>query len=419
MDVRLPNKNERGIALVISMLILLVMTLLGLVLMAGASLNRGLAGNDQRMRQSLNIAEAGVGEAEARIGNQETLMDPADPNDACLVFNTIAGSVPVVGADTIALATGQPVGSYLNYTTATRTPDVLLIGWKKNAAGTQVMRYDAARNPAVQTLSGTPIYTITATGRVGQARRTIVTEVMQRPYIVNAMGAFTANIPIEDLGNAVVCGYDHLASTPINDGIKGRDNPAPIPPNDPKYCHDNESGIAANDRPGVWCGDAIAPGGGSQNFGNPPLLGGQGKNNFYTGPWDALGMSQADWWAFVGAPRDPSTVSDWNGILHLDNNTVTQDGSCQVGPSGVDGEGLLYIDGDLHLNSNFTYKGFIYVEGDIDVNGNAWILGGIVARGKTKIKINGAMTVLYSGDAITQQLTKYGSQFVTLSWREQ
>jgi Tfp pilus assembly protein PilX len=419
MNVHLPERNERGIALVISMLILLVMSLLGLVLMAGASLNRSLAGNDQRMRQSLNIAEAGIGEAEARIGNQETLMDPLDPNDACLVFNTVAGTVPVVGADTIALATGQPVGSYLNYTTPTRTSDVLLIGWKKNAAGTAVMRFDASKNPAIQTLSGTPIYTITATGRVGQARRTIVTEVIQKPYIVNAMGAFTANIPIEDMGNAVVCGYDHVSSTPIDDGNKGRDNPAPIAPNDPDYCHDNESGIVASNRPGVWCGAPITATGSSKIFGSPDTLGNQGKNNFYTGPWDALGMSQADFWSFVGAPRDPSTVSDWNGILHLDNNSVTQDGSCQVGPSGVDGEGLLYVDGDLHLNSHFSYKGLIYVEGDIDCNGNAWVLGGIVCKGKTKIKINGGMTVLYSADTIMQQLTKYGSQFVTLSWREQ
>jgi hypothetical protein len=90
-----------------------------------------------------------------------------------------------------------------------------------------------------------------------------------------------------------------------------------------------------------------------------------------------------------------------------------------VGPNGVDGEGLLYIDGDLNLNSNFSYKGLIYVEGDISVNGNAWVLGGIVCRGRTKIKINGNFTVLYSGDAITQMLQKYGSQFVTLNWREQ
>src|SRR6185503_16763336 len=106
MKAYLPERNERGIALVISMLILLVMSLLGLVLMAGASLNRGLAGNDQRMRQALNIAEAGVGEGQARIANQDVAMNSVDPLAACQVFNTIAGSVPVTGADTTALATG-------------------------------------------------------------------------------------------------------------------------------------------------------------------------------------------------------------------------------------------------------------------------------------------------------------------------
>src|SRR5947208_13743929 len=110
------QSNERGFALVVSMLILLVMTLLGLVLMSGAVLNRSLAGNDQRMRQSLNIAEAGVGEAMSRIAHQETAMDPATPTDVCQVFNTVAGSVPVLGADSTALATGQAVGTYLNYT---------------------------------------------------------------------------------------------------------------------------------------------------------------------------------------------------------------------------------------------------------------------------------------------------------------
>src|SRR6516164_9796390 len=160
MNARPVERSERGIALVISMLILLVMSLLGLVLMAGASLNRSLVGNDQRMRQALNIAEAGVGEAQARISNQEVVMDPADPNAACQVFNTVAGSVPVTGADTTALPTGQPAGAYLNYSTAVLSPDVLTIGWKKNAAGNAVMKYDGSKNLAIQTVSGSPIYTI-------------------------------------------------------------------------------------------------------------------------------------------------------------------------------------------------------------------------------------------------------------------
>jgi hypothetical protein len=133
-------------------------------------------------------------------------MNATDPLAACQVFNTIAGSVPVPGADTIGLATGQPLGSYLNYTTAERGPDVLTIGWKKNTAGTAVMKYDGTRNPAIQTISGIPVYTITATGRVGQARRTIVAEVIQKPYVVLAKGAFTASQDIDNLGNAVICG---------------------------------------------------------------------------------------------------------------------------------------------------------------------------------------------------------------------
>jgi len=368
------------------------------------------------MRQSLNLAEAGVGEAEARIIKQETLMDPTDPNGVCQIFNTPAGSVPVLGADSTALATGQPVGSYLSYSTPTKGPDVLTIAWKKNPNGTMVMRYDGAQNPAMNVATGSPVYTITATGRVGTTRRTVIADVIQKPYQVLAKGAITAAIPITDLGNAVICGYNHSANTPYDDGLKGRDNPAPIPPNDPKYCHDNELGWG--DQAGVWCTTSVTPGGNASTFGTPNIQQNQGAAAFYTGPWDCFAMSQSEFWGFVGAPHDPSSITNWNGLYYVDNNGVTMDQSCSLSPSGIDGEGFLYVDGDVHLNSNFHYKGFIYVEGDFDINGNAWVLGGIVVRGKTNIKSNGGMTVLYSSDAITQMLTKYGGQFVTLAWRE-
>jgi len=138
------HRDERGVALVIAMLILLVMTLLGLVLMAGASLNRSLAGNDQRMRETLNLAEAGVGEALSRIRSQEAGMVPGDADDVCQVFNTMPGSVPVLGADTTALATAQPAGQFLDYSTPGRGPDVLSISWKRDPTGTKVMRYDGS-----------------------------------------------------------------------------------------------------------------------------------------------------------------------------------------------------------------------------------------------------------------------------------
>jgi hypothetical protein len=42
-----------------------------------------------------------------------------------------------------------------------------------------------------------------------------------------------------------------------------------------------------------------------------------------------------------------------------------------------------------------------------------------VVRGKNRIKIaNGSCVVLYSRDAVQQNVAKYGGQFTTLSWNE-
>ena len=404
--------NERGFALVVSMLILLVMTLLGLVLMSSVVLNRSLAGNDQRMRQSLNISEAGVGEAMARIRNQETLMDPAVPANVCQVFNTVVGSVPALGADSVGLATGQTAGSYLNYTTATRGPDVLTIAWKKDPTGTKVMRYDDTRNPAVNAVSGLPIYTITSTGRVGTTRRSVVADVIQKPFSANVRGALSADVPIDFVGNAFICGFNHSADTPYNDGDNGRLLTVPSP--DPHRCLDNETG--SDDLPGAWSTGAITGGGASGATGSPSAFMAS-QTGFYAGPWVAFGMSQAEYFAWIGAPT--TSPPNWNGIRYYDNNTITQDQSASLALHSVDGEGYLYVDGDLHVNAGFHYKGLIFVEGDLDINGQAWVLGGIIVKGKTTTRVNGGMTVLYSGDAITQTITKYGGQFVTLSWREQ
>ena len=404
------QRDERGIALVMAMLVLLVMTLLGLVLMAGASLNRSLAGNDQRMRQTLNIAEAGVGEALSRIRNQETYMNPADPNDVCQVFNVLPGSVPALGADSIGLATGQPAGQYLNYTSDTRGPDVLTISWKKNPAGTAVMRYDPSKNPALNTLTGSPVYVVRATGRVGRARRTVVSEVIQKPYTVNAKGALTADIPIDFVGNAYICGYNHSANTPYDDGEDGRG----VMPGDATHCIDNE--LAGGHLPGAWSTGNIGGGGASGASGSPAGYTGN-QTGFYAGPWEPFSMNQAEFYSFVGAPV--TSPPDWFGIYYYDNNSLTQDRSADLSLHSVNGEGFLYVDGDLRLNAGFHYKGLIYVEGDFVINGQAWVLGGIIVKGQTNILANGGMTILFSEEAITQALAKYGGQFVTLSWREE
>lgn len=405
------RSEERGFALVVSMLVLLVMSMLALVLMIGVAMNRGLAGNDQRMRQALNTSEAGLSEAMARISHQDVPMNPTDPNDVCQIFNTLPGSVPVLGADSTALATAQAAGSYLNYSTPNKTSDVLTIRWKKNAAGTKVMRYDAASVPHINEVTGLPIYEITSTGRIGNTRRTVVTEVIQKPFNALARAALASNITIKEIGTAHICGYNHSVDTPNNDGEKGR--PITATP-DPDHCQDNE--IASGDLPGAWSTQPINVSGASGVLGSPSNFQ-QNQTGFYAGPWEAFGMSSADYWSWIGAPT--TTPPSYNGIVYYDGNSVTQDHSTDLALHSISGEGLLYVDGDLTVNAGFSYRGLIYVEGDFNCNGTAWVLGGVIVNGETQIKANGNMTILYSSEAIMQALAKYGGQFVTLSWREQ
>lgn len=404
--------DERGIALVMSMLILLVMSLLGLVLMAGVSMNRTLTGNDQRMRETLNLAEAGVGEALARIRSQETGMMPGDADDVCQIFNTLPGSVPVLGADTIALATAQPLGQYLDYTSPQRSPDVLTVSWKRDPTGTTVMRYDPAKNPAMNTLTGWPVYVVRSTGRVGSARRTVVSEVIQKPFNVSVIAALAADKPIDFVGNAVICGYNHRGDTPYDDGKNGRI--AVISP-DPFRCQDNET--ASGHLPGAWSTGTISGAGASGATGSPSNFT-PNQTGFYAGPWEAFTMLQHEFYAWMGNPVSIPPGS-WNGVFYWDDNNVTQDNSADLALQSVDGEGFLYVDGDLHVNASFHYRGLIYIEGNFDINGQAWILGGIIVRGQTDVKATGGMTILYSQEAISQALAKYGGQFVTLSWREE
>ncbi len=404
----LPNpgaRSERGIALVVALLVLLVLSLLAVVLMLSVNVDTKITGHGLRESQALNTAEAGVAEAMSRIRNQDILFG-TNAHAVAQIFNCLPGNVPVPGTtDTTALATAQPAGAWLDYSTAAGGPGTLTVQYKTDATGNVILKYDPLHTPHVQTVSGYPIYVITSTGTSTNGdHRTVRAEVIQKPVFVNAKGAMVANVGINFLGTAWVCGRNHSLNTPLNT----TNTTAPPCAN----FHLN----TGTDLSGAWSSDSITGGGSSSVDGNPPTA--TGQTGFYTGPWDVFDMPQADFVQWIGAPvgTEPQPPT---GVYYLDNNTVMGDQSGNFQYHGGNGEGLLYVDGDLTVNGNFTYKGLIYVEGDFKINGTCWVLGGIIVRGKTIVKLaNGNCTVLYSSDAITQSISKYGGQFVNLSWRE-
>ncbi len=404
------TSSERGIALVVVLLILVVISQLVLVLLATVRVESKLSGHGARETAALQIAEAGVSEAVGRIKSQEIAFN-GNPRGVGQIFNVVPGAVPVLGADSIALPTAQPAGQWLSYSSPGRGSGTLTVTYKTDAARSVVYKYDMTQNPAVQTTSGAPIYVVTSTGHKGADVRTIVAEVMARPFLFAVRGAFATGVPIILSGSSVVCGYNHVSNTPTGTGTSGRTGLVGSCNESPQHW---ETG--AGDLAGVWSTGNITGLGNGYQYGTPNLS--PNQTGFYSGPWDMLGIKQAEFFAWVGAPQAFAPQPP-KGIVYLDNNIQTQDQSGGWAYQGGDGEGMLYVDGDLTLNGNFSYRGLIYVEGDIAVNGSAWVLGGMVCRGKTVIKLaNGNLTVLYSYASILENITKYGDQFINLSWRE-
>jgi Tfp pilus assembly protein PilX len=405
--------DERGMALMAAMLVMLLLAIVTVSLMTGIQSETRIAGLSMRSSIALNAAEAGVAEAIGRIRSGD-IPDTSNPRMVAQIFLTASGSVPVLGADSIALATAQPAGQWLDYSTTKRGEGALTVAYKTDPARTTIYRYDPTLSPSVQSASGQPIYVIRATGRKGKEERTIETEVSPRPFDVDLRAGLSAGVDVKASGSTVICGYNHRSNTPPGTSKLGRNGL-------PGSCDwafavplwENGPGV-----PAVRSTGAISEGGGSQLVGAPPRIAPYDPD-FYAGPWETIGMSQASFWEWLGPPE--STVPPiLEGVHHLDNNQVRQDRMADFHVSAAAGlsEGMLYVDGDLTINGAFVYTGLVYVEGDLKINGHAWVLGAVVVRGRTEVKANGNSTILFSRDAIVQVLSRQSGQFETLSWRE-
>ena len=418
------HDGERGMALVIALLILLVLSMLGAGLMVTVGTESRIAGHQLRNTQALAIAEAGVQEAILRIRTGD-VPDNLNKRSVAIIYEAPAGSLPVSGADTTSLPTLQPAGSYLGYSSASKQVATgspadlraLVVRYKTvTTAGaspdTQIVRYDDAANPKFNTTTGTPVFQIVSSGGKGSALRGVVAEVTRSKFNILAKGAVVAQVAIQFKGNIKICGHDHRADTPVW--------------TEPPVCNLPYGGggwlgpdAHTSCMPGGWSEQEITQQGSPAVYGEPAPEDENNGTGFYSGPWDVLGLGQTEFWSWVGAAQTAVPGGTPNGIYYLDDDGTAQNGSGNWNFNGGDGEGFLYCDGDLRINGNFTYRGLIYCEGDLDINGNCWILGAIVVKGKTVVKIaNGSAVVLYSGEAIQQFISKYGGNLRMLSWRE-
>ena len=272
--------DERGMALVLALLVLLVLTVIGAALMANVTTETKIAGYKIRDTQSLTIAEAGVQEAMLRIRNGD-FLDDGNPRNVTLIYDAPAGQIPVSGVDTTSLPTLQPAGSYLGYSSATKNPMVLSIKYKTQ--GPSILRYDDSATPKINTATGNPIFIIQSTGRTGNAYRKLYAEVTRGRVNCLARAAVAADVGIAFKGNIKVCGHDHLLTTP--------------PMTAPNVCDISWHAPSPHTTclPGAWSSSNIGQQGAPLVQGAPTNTQ-ENQTGFYSGPWDALGMTQSDFW---------------------------------------------------------------------------------------------------------------------------
>jgi len=422
---RLPNRSERGSALVISLLILVTIAAIATGLMTSITSERRMVSYNMMSARALNYAEAGVSEAVERIRRND-IEDNGDPRMVAQIFLTSPGAVPEVGADTVALGTGQSVGNWIKYSTATKGPDVLTVEYKTDPAKTTIYKYDSGANPAIQTASGSPIFVITSAGRVGDITRRVRAEVSNTIISPNLKGAVVGKENVMLDGDVTVNGIDYIANFPTGTGSDGYRHP------------EWESGT--DSLAGVWSGDKIDTKKTPTIFGNPPEADKMGKGNFYAGPWEALNMTQTAFWDWIGDP-DPTKepAASPRGITyHAKSNGDKQDVKYK---GNFYGDGFLYVTGKLEIDGDFTFRGMIYCEDEIKIHGVAWIAGTVIGKkfhlhaknskkapAKKSFKLKSKkkqeklqdnnITILLSKETIEKTINQSGGGYLTLSWRE-
>lgn len=409
--------NQRGVALVVTMLVLVFLSLLASAFLVSLNVETKVAGRGTRADQALNLAEAGVAEASERIRKGD-IGTTLDPESVWQIYLTPAGSVPVVTGDTVAVPTWQDPSAWLSYSTPGKSSDVLTVRYKTDAKKKVIYRYNPTLNPAIQTASGQPIFVIEATGRVGDTKRKIVSEMIVDEVVTNLKGAVMGGKMVQIVKDSYFCGYNHRSDTPTYTNLpKGRDAK-------PGACNEDLANkkweIGSDNITGAWSMGVVENTKKGDQYGSP--AGYQANQvGFYKGPWEVFAMTQSEFYTLMGSPiKSPAPLQgtiDGVRFYDADGNSNTYGGTVEI--RNAEGEGFLYVEGDIECKSDLVYRGMIYATGKIAIDGRAWVLGGLVCGDKLLIRgPDDQVAVLYSHDAIAQGIVTSAGRMLTLSWRE-
>jgi len=439
-------QEERGVALVLSLLIVLGISVLSAGLLVTTLTESRVSSFQSWDTQALFIAEAGLEEALYRVNLQyptEVTVNGETFNAAVKDTGSLESDwvtriflcsypAPGGGGSSEHTPTIQSMDSWLTYSHPTDEDLALSVRHKLNGDGTIAM------------LDGAPINLVTIYGRKGLAKREVLAELYPERWFPNNALLCEKDMDIGgdptiqgtvphvhtnsnlDIGGSPYIGGNATASGSIN--ISGN----------PTIMGDTASGVSRAWIPRVKASDffymheyLMMNGGDAQDSAgdpvNPKDLGWnwtgnkwkvtgdavdgvyylQGSNVEVSGnpgapddPWEATIISEG----YIRFTGNPTMTSHYEGILLVAEGDANGDG-------GIDGQPVVAVSG-TPSGEVLNYCGAILSHGDLQISGNTRADGCLVAEGG--IPIGGTPTITYNG-------TRYAWPFVRYdlhAWRE-
>lgn len=374
-------RNERGIALAVAIFVLVVVgALVAGAFFAGTQEQR-VAENSRRMQQSFGLAEVGVGEQVATWNPLVRNITPIWPGGSMTVGNSPA-------------ATGVYGGRILKL-----NPNLYLI---------DIAAQDSAsRTGALRSAGG-------ARQRVGLLTRI-------RPLQVNIQASLTTQGGANLSGNAAVDGNDHTPPGWVD-------------------CDPLEPALA-----GIRVNGSVTTSGNAVVEGDPkvmqdPTLKDSTFTQYGDVSYDQL-VQRATVHIDAGTIKtEPSLLADGTcdrNDIHNWGDGINKGAPCanyfpiihvkgNVTLNGVQGQGILLIDGDLDVMGSYEFFGITIVRGRLRTAGggttDAHFWGGVLAQNVDLDlqNLSGKATLNYSKCAIVQalQMTQAPAPMVSRGWTQ-
>ena len=375
-------KAERGFALVFSLMILLMVTLLALGAINTSVLDVKIGSNDLTSKKAFYVAEAGWNEFTARFKTGE-IRDLAPTNTDWKIF--LASDVR--RAAEIGYLGNPPhyyvptIQNQLNYT----------VEVKHLVEGSNVVRR-----------AGHPVYVATSHGWHGEGKKTVEVLLTQSPGL-DPPSALYSKTSIHVKGSStIVNGMDHCGTR-------------------------NVPGI-------ITMSDTIATSGSPVIDGSPDaqLVGSsldlpldeyvsylKEYANYRYAYTDNKTLTGMDWGSLTGggSTSDPLTPTGNANIVYFNMdavNTIKLAGGCH-------GEGILLVNGNLEINGGFAWYGIVIATGALTFSGGGEknITGGVLAGNMTSVEVDvaGNVGILYCSDVL-QYLQQRVPTFRISHWRK-